>query len=292
MSGLWKLYQTKNTPYLDIKPSFSGRTVIVTGSNTGVGFEAAIKFVALDAKRVVLGVRSVAKGEDARSRIEERTGRQDVVEVWQLDMLDYDSIQAFARRADTQLESLDVAVLNAGVMFASAEQSAYGWEKTLQVNVISTALLGLLLLPKLKMSRMSGSARPVLELVGSNLHTRITGLDDPLDGRLLKHYSACFSRSQYSISKLFMEYINIGLADRAKSEVTGKPDVLVLSVSPGLCRSDLGRAYNTWYSWPAMWAFQTLFQRSAEEGARMYVSGTLVGVEGQGGFWHEGRLKE
>ncbi|KAI7230764.1 hypothetical protein KC330_g6768 [Hortaea werneckii] len=291
MSGLWSLYQAKQNPPQDPEPSFSGRIILVTGSNTGVGFEAALKFVALGAQKVILGVRSVEKGEDARAQIEERTSRLNVVEVWELDMLDSESIKTFANRARSELERLDVAVLNAGAMFATAEFSIYGWEKTLQINVISTALLGCLLLPKLKNSK-TDSYMPVLELVGSSLHRRFTQLEDPTDGQLLKHYSENFSRAQYGISKLFMEYVNIGLAKLARPDPAKSPDVLVISVSPGLCRSNLGRAYMRWYLWPAMMVFTHVFQRTAEEGARSYISGTQVGEEGHGRFWHEGAVQE
>jgi NAD(P)-dependent dehydrogenase (short-subunit alcohol dehydrogenase family) len=65
-------------------------------------------------------------------------------------MLAYDSITAFAERAKT-LDSLDIAVLNAGVMKQThAVASSTGHEDTIQVNYLSTALVALLLLPILK----------------------------------------------------------------------------------------------------------------------------------------------
>lgn len=291
MSGLGNLYRAKRNPPKDGRPSFSGRIVIVTGSSSGVGYEAAVKFVALGAEKVVLAVRSIAKGERAKACIEKRTGRRGIAEVWHLDMLDYDSIKAFAARVDKELKTVDVAILNAGVMQALDERSRYGWEKTMQVNVISTALLGLLLLPKMKASKSLDHV-PVLELVGSSLHTRITRLNSPEGSGPLGWYSDHFSRAQYGISKLFMEHVNIGLAEAAKSGTSQRPEVHVLSVSPGLCSSDLGRAFYRWYLAPGVWAFQALFQRSCEEGARMYISGTQVGEEGHGRFWHEGQVRE
>lgn len=59
--------------------SFSGQTVIITGSNTGLGFEAAIHFVRLGAEKVILGVRTPSKGEEAKSDIESRTKKVGVV---------------------------------------------------------------------------------------------------------------------------------------------------------------------------------------------------------------------
>src|SRR2546430_10989677 len=79
--NLHQFIQQKWTPSANCKASFAGKNVIVTGANTGLGFEAAVKFVALDASLVVLGVRDLAKGNRAKSAIEERTGKKDRVEV-------------------------------------------------------------------------------------------------------------------------------------------------------------------------------------------------------------------
>ena len=53
--------------------------------------------------------------QDAAQRIMQRNQRKGVVSVWQLEMLDYTSIRAFAHRVETELDRLDIAVLNAGV---------------------------------------------------------------------------------------------------------------------------------------------------------------------------------
>ena len=66
----------------DTKPSFAGRTVLATGGNAGLGRAAALKFVQLGAERVVLGVRGLEKGKEAKGWIEEESGREGVVDVW------------------------------------------------------------------------------------------------------------------------------------------------------------------------------------------------------------------
>lgn len=94
--------------------SFSGQTIIVTGSNTGLGREAANHLVRLGASKVILAVRNLAKGGDAKKHIEAQTGRAGVVEVWELDLASYTSVKAFARRAEG-LERLDAVLENAGI---------------------------------------------------------------------------------------------------------------------------------------------------------------------------------
>lgn len=148
---------------------FTGQTIIVTGSNTGLGLEAARNLVQLDAAKVILAVRNIEKGNAAKSSIEATTGRQDVVEVWELDLSRYGSVKAFAERANKTLERLDVVVENAGVLtqnWAMAEDN----EITITVNVVSTFLLALLLLPKLRETSAIFGKDVVLTFTGSFVH--------------------------------------------------------------------------------------------------------------------------
>ena len=127
---------------------YTNQTIIVTGSNAGLGLEAARHFVRLDAAKVILAVRNLGKGDAAKKSIEESTGRTGVVEVWQLDLAHYESVRFFAKRA-MGLERLDVVVENAGILtgkFRMMEEN----ESTLTTNVVSTVLHALLLLPKLR----------------------------------------------------------------------------------------------------------------------------------------------
>ncbi|CAD6592413.1 MAG: hypothetical protein ASARMPREDX12_006073 [Alectoria sarmentosa] len=76
---------------------FTDQTIIVTGSNAGLGLEASRHFVRLDAAKVILAVRNLEKGEAAKQSIEESTGRTGVVEVWQLDLAHYESVKDFSK---------------------------------------------------------------------------------------------------------------------------------------------------------------------------------------------------
>lgn len=162
--------------------SFAGQTIIVTGSNTGLGLEAARHFVRLDAARVILAVRSVKKGEDAKASIETSTKRKGVVEVWQLDMSDYDSIKAFVTRCDS-LDRLDVVVANAGVLRTTYEESG-GTEITIKVNVIGTFLLAISLFPALRKSGAKVGQPSRLVITTSVLHANVCH-----PGLFVWHYS-------------------------------------------------------------------------------------------------------
>ncbi|RSL37961.1 hypothetical protein CEP53_015317, partial [Fusarium sp. AF-6] len=129
----------------------TGRVVVVTGSNTGLGLEAARHFVHLNASKVILACRNVDKGEVAKKAIEESTGRSHVAQVWQLDLCSHESVKSFVQQADNSLERLDILVNNAGMTF-DAWDYAENHEMTLTVNVLSSLLLSLSLLPLLRAS--------------------------------------------------------------------------------------------------------------------------------------------
>lgn len=150
---------------------FTGQTVIVTGSNTGLGLEAARHFARLNCAKLILGVRTVSKGEKAKESILASTKRtSDCIEVWDLDLSSTASVKAFANRAQ-QLDRLDVLVENAAVLLPPTwTATAEGNETAVQTNVISTFLLALLLLPKLGETAEKFESVPHLVIVTSEMH--------------------------------------------------------------------------------------------------------------------------
>lgn len=245
-----------------------------------------------------MGVRSSTRGEAAKVDIEARTGRKGVIEVWHLDMLDYASIQAFAARVQTDIDRLDYAVLNAGVMLNSFAKSPYGWEHSLQVNLLSTTLLALLLLPKLKANTLPGFT-PVLELIGSGTHyipakLSAQGADDPSrDPLQVYNIEKNFSGmgGQYAISKLFLMYAYAHLSEMGKPGKDVKPDVYVQVVCPGYTQSGLGSGDASGPLRVVSNAMKATVARSAEKAAWTYIAGLTLGEEGYGRFWQYDKIQ-
>ena len=152
---MWEIIKEQYaTLPLSISPELcAGKTYIVTGSNIGLGLETAKHLVRAQSSRVILAVRSTAAGEQARQEIEAETGRPGVAEVWNLDLASYESVRLFAKRAVDELGRLDALVANAAVYLdrwtTVTSPSGAEEEASVVVNCMSTALLGLLLLPKL-----------------------------------------------------------------------------------------------------------------------------------------------
>lgn len=148
--------------------SFADQTVIVTGSNTGLGLEAARHIARLGAAKVILACRSITKGQAAAADITASEHlKSDRVEVWELDLSSYESVKAFGQRVQ-RLDRLDAFIQNAGIL-THQYRLEEGEESTITINVTSAILLGLSVLPKLRESAKKYGSRGRLAFVGSDL---------------------------------------------------------------------------------------------------------------------------
>ncbi|MCJ1233355.1 hypothetical protein MMC14_001311 [Varicellaria rhodocarpa] len=262
------------------KKSFSGQTVIVTGSNVGLGFEAARHFARLDAAKVILAVRNIPAGEKAKQSIEESTKRPGVCEVWKLDLASYDSVKAFATRA-SQLPRLDIVVENAAIAtdkFSLAECH----ERSITVNVISTILLALLLLPKLgAMAKEYPSVTPHLTIVSSEVHgwTKFAEWKDPNIFAALSSEKTTSMGERYPTSKLLEVF-----AVRQMTKRFTDSGVVLNMLNPGLCHSELARDAG----W-GLWLLKLLFARTTEVGSRTLVA--AASDESHGAYMNDGKAE-
>ena len=292
MAGLLRLLRTQYTPPRDPDPrkvSFAGKTVLLTGATSGLGYEAAVKFLNLGVETLIIGYRSLDRGYATKTQLETRTKRPDVVQVWELQMDQFQSVKRFADRVDQEVNQLDVAVLNAGLWNRDyATSLSEGWEETLQVNTLSTTLLALLLLPKLRDSS-SAESTAHLTAVSSQQFVRVkaTSLQTKNNEKLLEHLNderQFAGPKQYGVSKLLLEYMLKTAAARVRHE-NGTLPVVMNTVSPGLCASSLGRQYTKFYERCVVWLLNKLFARTAEQGSRSLVSATYQGAESHGRCW-------
>jgi NAD(P)-dependent dehydrogenase (short-subunit alcohol dehydrogenase family) len=264
--------------------SFTGRNVLVTGATSGLGYAAAAKFANLGASRVIITARDVEKGERSKTELELIVGQKGQFEVWQLDMNSYDGVIALAQRAVTELDHLDVAILNAGVRKAAHTLSKHGWEEDLQVNVLSTTLLGILLLPKLKESQNHTGKIPVLEFVNSGMHASVDIAQDIRDSpSILAEYTRLerFNpQNQYAVSKLLLMYATLSLA-----AITSSSEVIITSVCPGVVVTNLARDIKVPGINILLAIMRVTVARTAEQGANTYVSGASQNQQLHGRFW-------
>jgi len=134
---------TNNWTITDI-PDLTGKTVIVTGGNSGLGFES-VKAFALKGARVIMACRSMAKGEEAKKQIIKFLPTADII-VMELDLTDLKSIRNFTSKFKQNHSRLDVLLNNAGIMMVPYGLTVDGFENQLGTNHLGHfALTGLLL---------------------------------------------------------------------------------------------------------------------------------------------------
>lgn len=143
--------QLTSTPKKVTDVDLRGKTAIITGGNSGIGFQSGRQLLDLGLSKLILAVRNEEKGAVALAELAKgRTLDANAIEVWLLDLSDYSSITAFANRAHG-LDRLDIVILNAGIYPAVRRFSEHTkHDEIIQVNYIGNALLSLLLLPVCK----------------------------------------------------------------------------------------------------------------------------------------------
>ncbi|KAK1952054.1 NAD(P)-binding protein [Colletotrichum sublineola] len=239
----------------------TGKTIIVTGANVGLGKEAARHFVRLNATKVIIACRTISKGEAARTDIEATT-----------------------KQSET-LDRLDVVLENAGVQ-ATHFKLVNGYETHISINVISTFLLSLLILPKLQESALKFGIRPTLTIVTSDTHYFA-----PFTERKAVNIFAAFNKSmlgtmnRYSTSKLVEIFV---VREIAKRVPVDKIQVTVNGVNPGYCHSQLEREKSS-----RIVAFaKKIIARTTEVGARTLVDASLKGPVSHGKYLHDCRERK
>lgn len=214
----------RNAPAAPV-PSMEGRTVVITGGNSGIGLETSVALAGAGA-RMVLGCRNPTKAAAAVDEIRRRSGN-DAVESRTLDLADLDSVRRFAAGL-SDLDHIDVLLNNAGLILGERTESAQGYEATFATNHLGPFLLTNLLGDQL---RAAGSARIVN--VASFAHMMApTGIR----WSAVEHRPRYQGWSVYGQSKL----ANI-LHARALATRYEGTDVVAHSLHPGSIRSGFGQ---------------------------------------------------
>ena len=131
-----------------------GKTVVVTGGNSGIGLETAVALGQMGA-RVLITARSVTRGEAAITHIASRIGSVGSIELVVFDLADLTSVRAGAAEILERCAQLDVLVNNAGVVLTQRSETVDGYESTFAINHLGPFLLTMLLLDRLVASAPS-----------------------------------------------------------------------------------------------------------------------------------------
>ena len=133
-------------------PKQTGKVIVITGANTGLGFIAAEELARLGPSKLILACRDKARGQAAVDQIKAAT-KSDCAEFMQLDLNDLQSVKDFSVSFRAKYDKLDTLMMNAGVMtIPEREITKQGHEKQFGVNHIGHFLLAKSLLDRVKQS--------------------------------------------------------------------------------------------------------------------------------------------
>ncbi|CAK6951065.1 retinol dehydrogenase 12-like [Scomber scombrus] len=212
------------------KARLDGKTVLITGGNTGIGKETAVDLAKRGA-RVILACRDMDRANKAAEEVRKKSQNDNVI-VKKLDLASLQSVRQLAKEILASEERLDVLINNAGVMSCPKWQTEDGFEMQFSVNHLGHFLLTNCLLDLLKKSSPSRIVN-VASLAHERGQIYFDDINQDKDYRPWKSYSQ---------SKLANVLFTRELANRVQG--TG---VTTYSLHPGVIRTELGRHF-----WPEM----------------------------------------
>ncbi|MGA5317553.1 SDR family NAD(P)-dependent oxidoreductase [Streptomyces pseudogriseolus] len=227
-------------------PDQHGRVAIVTGANTGLGFETA-RMLAERGARVVLAVRDVEKGKQAAARIAGDVGVQ------ALDLASLDSIRSAAADLRALHPRIDLLINNAGVMYPPKRTTADGFELQFGTNHLGHFALTGLLLDRLL--DVPGSRVVTVSSVGHRIRAAIR-FDD-------LHWERSYSRvGAYGQSKL----ANLMFTYELQRRLARHGTTVAAAAHPGVSNTELLRNSPAAFRLPITW-LAPLITQSATMGA-------------------------
>ena len=248
------------------------KTFVVTGANTGIGYQTA-KALARFGARVIITARDMDKGDAALQTLREET-KSEKLALQRLDLADLSSVKAAAKQLDGE-ERVDVLINNAGLGTAKTEgRTRDGFDLIMGTNHLGTFAFTEAMMPVLlRTAKAHGEVRVI------NLSSAAHQFARKLDPKDLFPEKRGMARDPYSESKL----CNL-LHAREMARRYGAAGIRAHAVHPGFVNSDFSRASHFPGAWQALFMLTKPMQISPEKGART----VLVAALSDDGAWKNG----
>ncbi|XP_055376935.1 retinol dehydrogenase 12-like [Condylostylus longicornis] len=235
--------------------SLKDKLFIITGANTGLGYETSKHLVKRGAK-VILACRDSTNAEQAISKIRQYTGNGEMSFI-KLDLSSFESIKTFANTIKSDYPNFDCLINNAGLAKKEHSLTADGFEMHFGVNYLGHFLLYNLLEDNVRRNK----SRVVV--VTSSLHER---------GKIDFNEFTNTNTNPESNSRHNKYYANSKLANFYFARELYKRGVDCHTLCPGLCYTSLFRDYKPkWYHFVAFSPVIWLMLRTAEQGAQSII---------------------
>lgn len=224
---VFKLYIKTTTAWCKSNVCLIGKTAIVTGANTGIGYETAADFAKRGAK-VILACRDPTRGNNAAERIINETDNPNIF-FKQLNLCSFKSVRQFVDDVRKSEVRLDILVNNAGASIIAPSKTEDGLLELMQTNYFGAFLLTNLLLDLLKKTPNSRIINVSSIIAQGYGNLDVNNLNEHPKG-ILAHLKI------YSKSKLCNILFNIELANRLKGT-----SVTAYSLHPGIILTGIWR---------------------------------------------------
>ncbi|KAJ7121973.1 hypothetical protein C8R43DRAFT_1148794 [Mycena crocata] len=250
---LWAVIKDQFTKQAPVaKADLTGKTVIVLGANTGLGFDATKHFARMNPGRLILACRSQSRGQAALEKLQATTGYKKA-ELWIIDLSDFECVKRFAIRSD------------------EGRMGEF-------VNSLATPLLALLLLPHMLRTAQEHATLPRLVVVTSDLHY---WADIPKNIRESNKILATLGSAEFCTPKqvimqtfyFITKLLNVFFVRGLNARIGGAP-LIVNAVNPGLCVSELRRDISGVAGF-FMAIMVSILAFSTDEGSRRLVWGAV-----------------
>lgn len=211
-------------------PNLSGKVILVTGGNNGLGKESIIQFAKHNPKKIYMGARNEAKAQAAIAEIQKAVPTADIAFL-KLDLASFASIKQAADTFKAESDRLDILVNNAGIMGTPASLTEDGYEIQFGTNHMGTALLTKLLLPVLEKTATAPGSDVRVVTVSSELHKWA-----PPPGLLLSQNKTTLANigtvARYGQSKLANVYFTKMMAKKY-------PNIKSVTLHPGIVKTSI-----------------------------------------------------
>ena len=209
-------------------PDQTGRVAVVTGSNTGLGYDTA-RVLAARGATVVMACRDTAKAEAAATRIRSLAPKAELV-VQKLDLGSLDSVRESAAAMAAAFPRIDLLINNAGVMYPPLQRTADGFELQFGTNHLGHFALTGLLLPNLL--GVDGSRVVVVSSIAHNIRARIDFDDLQWERR---RYDRVAAYGQSKLANLMFAY------DLQRRLAAANAPTIAVAAHPGVAATELTR---------------------------------------------------
>lgn len=267
-----KTKKNKIDKYLDNLHSLDGKLVIVTGANSGLGFEIAKTALKKGAK-VVMACRNERRAEQAKEKLIKETNSEQI-EICLYDQSDFQSVHKFAKTIQNEYKDFYALVLNAGIFLPKEIVDEFHVSTVYRTNFLGAYAL----LEDLKdfLKRVQEEKRIIIQGSVASFFYKYKNKDNFIFGK-------DGSFKQYSLSKLCCSNLHIYHRDN-----NNNPNVKYLLCEPGVAATDLFKTFPKWFKKIAI-TFMKTFTNDAKKGS-LSACKLMCDVAANGDYYRPGGL--